>query len=308
MVAELEHRLAGLSSSDTSPDHRSSRQASSSNLVHTSSKQQDIVIGPALNPKGDVSGSSAFQQDQAPDAASEPKLGDDYGDVPNTMQFTGLFVVPDNWPRGLPAPCMSPDFGLSSHYSPSGTPVLDAPHAFTTLLTHSIDVFFTHAPQMPRMIHRPSFMTRLKLPPVHPGFPHASLLHAMCAFASTFTAWVSNLPSDSLDRAIEKHKEMNGNLDEIADFGLAQATAAQKSISLATQSTMMQSGHILVEICQACVSHCWGFVSRETDTADHTHRYILREEYAYARLDSRRHASSHLESPRDYEQKSARPI
>lgn len=177
----------------------------------------------------------------------------------------------------------------------------DAPHASSTALTVSIDVFFTHAPQMPRMIHRHSFMTRLKLPPVHLGFPHSSLLHAMCAFASTYTAWVSNLPPDSLDRAIERHKEMNGNLDEIADFGLAQATAAQKSISLATQSTMMQSGHILVEICQACVSQRWRFVTRDTDTADYPHRYILREEYANARLDSRRHASSHLESARDYE-------
>jgi hypothetical protein len=64
---------------------------------------------------------------------------------------------------------------------------------------------------------------------------------------------------------------MNGNLDEIADFGLAQATAAQKSISLATQSTMMQSGHILVEICQACVSHCGGFMTRDTEPADYAH-------------------------------------
>jgi hypothetical protein len=64
---------------------------------------------------------------------------------------------------------------------------------------------------------------------------------------------------------------MNGNLDEIAVFGLAQATAAQKSISLATQSTMMQSGHILDKICQACVSHSKEDVTRKADTADYAH-------------------------------------
>jgi hypothetical protein len=170
------------------------------------------------------------------------------------------------------------------------------------MLTNSIDVFFTHAPLMPRMIHRPSLMSRLRLPPTHPRFPHASLLHSICAFASTLTAWVTSIPPEMLQEAIETHKETIGSLDGIADFGLAQATAAQTSISLATHSTIAHTGQMLVEICQASVSpRSLRTCIPQAYKADHPHRHLLCEKLANAGLDSGRYPSSHFESARNYE-------
>lgn len=104
------------------------------------------------------------------------------------------------------------------------------------------------------MIHRASFLARLRLPPNNPNFPHASLLHAICAYASTFTAWVNNLPPEQLEAAVERHKAMYNSLDGIEDFGLAQAEAAQRAIRFSTQACQMGDGNQLMEIVQANVS------------------------------------------------------
>lgn len=106
---------------------------------------------------------------------------------------------------------------------------------------------------MPRMIHRATLMTRLRLPPTHPDFPHPSLLHAICAAAATYTACVNSLPPEALDESVDRHKAMYGTIEGVEDFGLAQAEAGQKSIRMSTQTCMMGPGNMVVEITQASV-------------------------------------------------------
>ncbi|CUA76885.1 Glutamate-ammonia-ligase adenylyltransferase [Rhizoctonia solani] len=69
-------------------------------------------------------------------------------------------IIPHDWPSRLPAP---------------------------DLLHHLIDVFFTCYPLAHYLLHRPTFMASLLLPPRSPAFPHSSLLHAICAYASIFS-------------------------------------------------------------------------------------------------------------------------
>jgi len=237
------------------------RQASSSNSLHTSPEQIPIEINSTYMPSGSGSGSSGFQQAWVPDANPGPKAQNEFGATPDVMDFSNLFMIPAKWPRNLPSPCeftakhaITPFADLQSCWNTCGYHKFK----FEILLTDSVEVFFTYAPQMPRMIHRPSFMTRLRLPPTHTDFPHPALLHAICACASTFTAWVNTLPPEALEEAIERHKEMYGSLEGIEDFGLAQAEAAQRAISVSTQSCLVQSGNVMVEICQANVGfrHC----------------------------------------------------
>jgi hypothetical protein len=125
---------------------------------------------------------------------------------------------------------------------------------FSVLTDHSVETFFAHAPQLPRMIHRPTILARLKYPPTHALFPHAALLHAICAYAATYTAWVTSLPPEVLEAAIEREKIHNYSLEGIEDFGLAQAEAAQRSMRLTTQCCAMGPGGVMLEMAQASVN------------------------------------------------------
>lgn len=49
-----------------------------------------------------------------------------------------------------------------------------------------VETFFEVVPNMPRLVHRGRFFSRMQLPPTHSDFPHPSLLHAMCALASSW--------------------------------------------------------------------------------------------------------------------------
>ncbi|KAG8763820.1 hypothetical protein FRC11_011891 [Ceratobasidium sp. 423] len=69
-------------------------------------------------------------------------------------------VIPHDWSPRLPAP---------------------------DLLHHLVDIFFTCYPLAHYLLHRPTFMASLLLPPRSPAFPHSSLLHAICAYASIFS-------------------------------------------------------------------------------------------------------------------------
>lgn len=103
------------------------------------------------------------------------------------------------------------------------------------------------------MIHRATLLTRLRLPATHPNFPHPSLLHAICAYAAPYTAWVNSLPPESLEASVEAHKKMYNSMETVEDFGLSQAELAQKSIRLSTQICMSGPGQMVVEVCQASV-------------------------------------------------------
>ncbi|KAE8542809.1 hypothetical protein D1P53_000872 [Cryptococcus gattii VGV] len=137
-----------------------------------------------------------------------------------------LFVIPADWPRGLPSPF---------------------------LLEHLIETFFNHVPQTPRMLHRPTLLTRIKLPPTSDNFPFPGLLHAICAAASSHTAWVNNLSPHQIDAAVQRHIIAGMDLTGIEDFGLAQAEMANRSVDLVASACVMGGGDLIFQVTQTCI-------------------------------------------------------
>ena len=72
------------------------------------------------------------------------------------------------------------------------------------LISTRVDVFFTWQPNAHRLLHRPTFMTRLAYRPTHAEFPHASLIHAICAYASIFSPLVRNPSPYANNRPLSK--------------------------------------------------------------------------------------------------------
>ncbi|KAF8609570.1 hypothetical protein BDV93DRAFT_148252 [Ceratobasidium sp. AG-I] len=62
------------------------------------------------------------------------------------------------------------------------------------LLHHLIEVFFTCYPHAYHLLHRPTFMASLAYSPKSPAFPHVTLLHAICAYASIFSYRIESPP------------------------------------------------------------------------------------------------------------------
>ncbi|KZO96296.1 hypothetical protein CALVIDRAFT_537467 [Calocera viscosa TUFC12733] len=117
-------------------------------------------------------------------SASKPftnGLSTPYGSM-NGMN--GMFGTPDLTPS------------LSAASSLNGSPQAYGPMFFNNwpahlplpdMLHHLVDVFFAHFPLAARIIHKPSFLHGLTHSPSDPLFPPASLLHAICAYASMFS-------------------------------------------------------------------------------------------------------------------------
>ncbi|KAI0340132.1 hypothetical protein BDW22DRAFT_441359 [Trametopsis cervina] len=55
---------------------------------------------------------------------------------------------------------------------------------------HLVEAFFAYHIHASRLFHAPTFMASLDLLPTDPRFPHVSVLHAMCAVGSLYTAAV----------------------------------------------------------------------------------------------------------------------
>ncbi|CAE6467402.1 unnamed protein product [Rhizoctonia solani] len=68
------------------------------------------------------------------------------------------------------------------------------------LFYHLVDVFFTCYPHAHYILHRPSFMLSLALPPKSPNFPHVSLLHAICAYAGVFSYLIKPPAAGDLEK------------------------------------------------------------------------------------------------------------
>ncbi|RXK38329.1 hypothetical protein M231_04371 [Tremella mesenterica] len=65
---------------------------------------------------------------------------------------------------------------------PGWPPNLPEPNIVNDL----VEAFFELAPNVSRLLHRSRFLARLALPPTHSNFPHAALIHAICAASA---AW-----------------------------------------------------------------------------------------------------------------------
>lgn len=104
------------------------------------------------------------------------------------------------------------------------------------------------------MLHRPTLLTRIKLSPTSGNFPFPGLLHAICATASSHTAWVNNLSPHQIEAAVQRHVITGMDLTSIEDFGLAQAEMANRSVDLVASACVMGGGDLIFQVTQTCVS------------------------------------------------------
>lgn len=130
---------------------------------------------------------------------------------------------------------------------------MSGPRGCPPILTSRIETFFNCVPQIPRMIHKGNLFYRVRLPPTHKDFPHASLLHAICAIAATHTAWVNSIPPEKVEETTTRAIACGQNLEEIEDFGLAQAFAARRAMDQSATCCAMGSGSLMFGLVQAAV-------------------------------------------------------
>lgn len=64
-------------------------------------------------------------------------------------------------------------------------------------LFHLVEIFFSSVPLAGRLIHKPTFISNLRQVPTSPEFPHAALLHAICAMASIYSPVITQPPRKS---------------------------------------------------------------------------------------------------------------
>ncbi|WVW82507.1 hypothetical protein I302_104518 [Kwoniella bestiolae CBS 10118] len=236
-IAELEARLAGLTPPSSHSNVEPSLPITSINPYSTN----DMPFSSTF-PQLSSSTSSTSRQDGARVDPILEEIGTSYT-IPivgmsdtNTVPlpepiggFGGLddfFIVPKDWPKGLPLPF---------------------------LLEHLVETFFNYVPQTPRMLHRATLLARIKLPPSSPDFPFPGLLHAICASAATYTAWVNNLAPHLLEESVQRHLALGFDLDTIEDFGLAQAHLGSKAVDLTTSICIMGSGPLIFQLAQTCI-------------------------------------------------------
>ncbi|TRM66190.1 hypothetical protein BD626DRAFT_486984 [Schizophyllum amplum] len=106
-------------------------------------------------------------------------------------------------------------------------------------LNHYVDVYFKCDPCSHQVLHRPSFLASLLLPPRDPGFPHSALLHAICASASRWTPQGLTTLSDGSRR------------DSFAEY---HASKTRQYID-----KTMASGEDIFAVMQACIILSWYF-------------------------------------------------
>ncbi|KAH9984661.1 hypothetical protein BJV74DRAFT_848132 [Russula compacta] len=125
--------------------------------------------GVTASPKGFVS-----QVDTHPDVVNISTTAN--SEVQDAASFLshdfGYDVFWPGWPRDLPSPA---------------------------LVRHLVETFFAFHPHAGRLFHIPTFVAALNLPPNHPNFPSACILHAICAVGSLYT--MAELPTPPPDKS-----------------------------------------------------------------------------------------------------------
>ncbi|KAF9787342.1 hypothetical protein BJ322DRAFT_1054850 [Thelephora terrestris] len=105
------------------------------------------------------------------------------------------------------------------------------------IVNHLIDVFFKCDPCGSRILHQPTFLAAMQLPPYHSTFPHIALLHAICASASRWTSNAATMTPDGTRR------------DKFAEF---HASKTRQYID-----RTMASGKDIFQVMQACIVLSW---------------------------------------------------
>ncbi|KZT05881.1 uncharacterized protein LAESUDRAFT_726455 [Laetiporus sulphureus 93-53] len=148
--------------------------------------------------------------------------------TPSSDQGQDLFH--SAWPRNLPTP---------------------------TFLRHLVDAFFSYHPDATRLFHQSTFLASLTLPPTHPRFPAASVLHAICAVGSMYTAALPrpHIPTSPdfspYDIFPDKYKLSEGVPDTFSEM---QAKYAKEALEAA-----MDVGKELFQNVQALILLSWWY-------------------------------------------------
>ncbi|KAJ6503448.1 hypothetical protein C8R47DRAFT_1106227 [Mycena vitilis] len=186
---------------------------------------------------------------QTTSRSSSPNLGNgsDAGGIslPHASLAMMNLISPDAADSQFRSESGSPDLRtIASHSSPDPLMDLlflgwnpDLPDP--TTLNHYIDIFFKCDPCGSRVLHRPSFLTSMHLPPRDPGFPHSAILHAICTAASRWSPHnVVTLPDGT-------------RRDQFAEF--------HASKTRHYMDKTMASGEDIFPVLQACILLCWYF-------------------------------------------------
>lgn len=115
-------------------------------------------------------------------------------------------------------------------------------------------------PNIPRLLHRARFFSRLALPPTHANFPHPSLIHAICAAAAAWCAPAVYEQSASFKGGCFLPAGNSGNEQEREggkmSFGLKQAFYGKESVQdgLNTGNRMFDVVRAMVGLPSSCMT------------------------------------------------------
>ncbi|KIO22764.1 hypothetical protein M407DRAFT_27718 [Tulasnella calospora MUT 4182] len=120
--------------------------------------------------------------------------------ISGSISIGALLVPPKEWDAPLigaftAAPPTSPAGSPGSYELTTDIWPLNIPPPET--LYHLVETFFSSIPLATRLIHKPTFMARLRQVPTSPEFPHVSLLHAICGIASLYSPVIEEPRRDS---------------------------------------------------------------------------------------------------------------
>ncbi|WVQ70202.1 uncharacterized protein L199_008427 [Kwoniella botswanensis] len=140
-----------------------------------------------------------------------------------------------------------------------------------------IEAFFDLVPNLPRVLHRARFLSRMALPPTHSNFPHPALIHAVCAAAAAWCSpeiyekstrgkgrdfFDSNAGAGMYGNDVLEGKGSKANLT----FGLRQASFAKEAVQegLNTGNRLFDVVRAMIILCRVFIDdtrmlECWAY-------------------------------------------------
>ncbi|OBZ79584.1 hypothetical protein A0H81_00861 [Grifola frondosa] len=216
-------------------DFNSTIPAQNGNMPPGNVDFSQFPLGNALDNLAGVAsmlgGPSADVSQNAPPSSVSPHLDQSVNQSASTpSSHHSLDLINLSWPRYLPN---------------------------IDLVRHLAEAFFSYTPGATRVLHAGTFMSALALPPTHPKFPAAGVLHAVCAVGSMYTGAVPRAldhTSPSLpyyDVFSEKYRLTEGRPDSFAEI---QIKAAREAIDNA-----LRIGNDLFQCLQAQLIVAWWY-------------------------------------------------
>lgn len=225
-----------------------------------------------------TSAASALQPIQPPSSLS---VASSLNPPFSAMSIGSLLAPQSLWdPLGIDSTPITPPmsdsgtFELTTDIWPLNIPPRDT-------LQHLVETFFSSVPLASRLIHKPSFMMSLQQVPTSPGFPHVSLLHAICGIASLYSPIIrestNRTPEDSgtsrpfnsgiilrpnAEEGVQGEHYFPRRVDDVVDpgpdgFGAMHIRWTESTLRLSTRV-----GDRLLQLLQAAVIVTWYHYSR----------------------------------------------